>query len=80
MDTELLRCGIRKAPVSWNSPQVLSVGSDPAPVEGVSVEHKPVREEGTVNYSHAQFTRQLSADEEKRMSDGRARVVVKPKK
>lgn len=47
--------------------------------EGADVNHRPERKPGLLNYSHAQFSRKLSATEEHLMADA-ARVTFRPKK
>lgn len=46
---------------------------------GPDVEHAPVRTERVVNYSHAQFTRELTGAEEATMAKERARIIIKPR-
>lgn len=47
---------------------------------GPDVEHAPERSERVVNYSHAQFSRELKSDEEETMAQKRARIVIPPQK
>jgi len=58
--------------VEFKAGDVRSVGAD--------VEHKPLRDPPTVNYSHAQFTQRLSADGESTMATKKAVVVIPPKR
>lgn len=46
--------------------------------DGPDVNHAPVRSERVVNYSHAQFSRELTSNEEEIMAK-RARIVIKPR-
>ncbi|MDQ3280220.1 MAG: hypothetical protein M3Q69_02275 [Acidobacteriota bacterium] len=46
---------------------------------GPDVEHAPVQTQRVVNYSHAQFSRELSSAEEEMMAKERARIVIKPR-
>lgn len=45
----------------------------------LDVSHAPVRTDRIVNYSHAQFSRELTAREEETMAKERARLVIKPR-
>jgi hypothetical protein len=46
---------------------------------GPDVSHAPERSARVVNYSHAQFSRELTGEEEKTMAENRARIVIKPR-
>jgi len=45
---------------------------------GPDVNHAPVRNARVVNYSHAQFSRELTGEEEEAMAKQNARIVIKP--
>jgi hypothetical protein len=46
---------------------------------GPDVNHAPVRSARIVNYSHAQFSRELTGAEEETMAKQKARIVIKPR-
>lgn len=46
---------------------------------GPDVNHAPERSERVVNYSHAQFSRELTTGEEETMAKRKARIVIKPR-
>jgi hypothetical protein len=46
---------------------------------GPNVNHVPVRDERIVNYSHAQFSRELTGGEEETMAKEKAQIIVQPK-
>jgi hypothetical protein len=46
---------------------------------GADVSHAPERSERVVNYSHAQFSRELTGDEEETMAKHRARILIEPR-
>jgi hypothetical protein len=77
---EKSRRGYRQPP-AWNPDEAGLVEFKAADVRHIDADviHAPVRDELTVNYSHAQFTRQLTGEEEVAMARA-AEVVIAPKK
>jgi hypothetical protein len=68
-------------PPAWNPEEAGLVEFKVADVRHANTDviHAPIKDERTTNYSHAQFTRQLSGEEERAMA-GCAIVVVPPRK
>jgi hypothetical protein len=67
-------------PPAWNPEEAGLVEFKAADVRRAHTDviHAPIRNERTTNYSHAQFTRELSGDEERAMAAA-AMVVIAPR-
>lgn len=81
---EQSRRGYAKPP-AWNPDEAGLVEFSAADVRncsrtgGPDVNHAPERSARIVNYSHAQFSRELTGEEEEMMAKQKARIVIKPR-